>query len=365
MYHAIRLRCLLTRPPVSLGISTSGGGGGCFVRRLSAVGAPRPWGAGRRLCRFYGSSKGGVGSSEVRGAAASAGSSGRRERFHNEFLRGVVPWEKGNLTWQNFPYYVNEDVRQLLSECVASHLRHKGACQDYGDDYSESEEEDAESEDEVSESEIEDEGEDDWTRSSESKSGESDDDIDDDALKSVEELKKSVDDLRKLVPCTIEEFAKRIAGAEKGTTSESSESPESSEEEKKAYQRGLQRRNRKMELHYVINVMYIGQVENQFINQLVISVMYIGHVENQLLNKLGNQMLLVPIRSNVPAFQQGPALFLFVASIDPWPILLSTIASCSAVCAPSAECTVGSAIFYSISKTGSQPGSTAAVSPQV
>ncbi|KAL5212601.1 hypothetical protein ABZP36_023448 [Zizania latifolia] len=109
---------------------------------------------------------------------------------------------------------------------------------DYGDGYSESEEEDAESEDEVSESEIEDEGEDEWTRSSESKSGESDDDIDEDGLKSVEELKKSADDPRKLVPCTIEKFAKRIAGAEEGTTSESSESPESSEEEKKAYQRG-------------------------------------------------------------------------------------------------------------------------------
>ncbi|KAG8072404.1 hypothetical protein GUJ93_ZPchr0006g44535 [Zizania palustris] len=74
---------------------------------------------------------------------------------------------------------------------------------DYGDDYSESEEEEAESEDEVSESGIED----DWTRSSESKSGESDDDIDEDALKSVEDLKKSVDDPRKLVPCNIEEFS--------------------------------------------------------------------------------------------------------------------------------------------------------------
>ncbi|KAG8059428.1 hypothetical protein GUJ93_ZPchr0002g25003 [Zizania palustris] len=326
MYHAMRLRCLLTRPPVSLRISASVGGAGCFVRRFNAIGAPRPWGAGRRLCRFYGSSKGGVGSAEARGAAAAAGSSGRcieqeharlgerdqqewlsgerfltdckrrespfltrRERFRNEFLRRVVPWEKGNLTWQNFPYYVNEDARQLLSECAASHLRHKGvtaeygsrlqssggrmllqslpgtelyrerlvralahelqvpilvldssvlAPYDYGDDYSESEEEDAESEDEGSESEMEDEGEEDWTSNSEAKSGESDEDVDEDALKSVEELKKSVDDLRKLVPCTIEEFAKRIAGAEEGVTLESCESPESSEEEKRPYQKG-------------------------------------------------------------------------------------------------------------------------------
>jgi hypothetical protein len=144
----MRLRCLLQHPPLwckcsSLGISTTGGG--CFVRRFSAVGAPRPCDAGRRLCRFYGS-KGGVGSAEARGAGAAeaaAGSSGRcieqeharlgerdqqewlsgerflsdckkrespfltrRERFRIEFLRRVVPWEKGNLTWQNFPYYV-------------------------------------------------------------------------------------------------------------------------------------------------------------------------------------------------------------------------------------------------------------------
>lgn len=249
----MRLRCLLQHPPLwckcsSLGISTSGGG--CLVRRFSAVGAPRPCDAGRRLCRFYGS-KGGVGSAEARGAGAAeaaAGSSGRcseqeharlgerdqqewlsgerflsdckkrespfltrRERFRIEFLRRVVPWEKGNLTWQNFPYYVNENARQLLRECTASHLRHKGitseygsrlpssgrrillqslpgtelyrerlvralahelrvpllvldssvlAPYDFGEDYSESEEEDehGESEDEGSESEMEDEG---------------------------------------------------------------------------------------------------------------------------------------------------------------------------------------------------------------
>ncbi|KAM3225105.1 hypothetical protein ACQJBY_058069 [Aegilops geniculata] len=330
MHHAMRLRCLLQHPPLwckcsSLGISTSGGG--CLVRRFSAVGAPRPCDAGRRLCRFYGS-KGGVGSAEARGAGAAeaaAGSSGRcseqeharlgerdqqewlsgerflsdckkrespfltrRERFRIEFLRRVVPWEKGNLTWQNFPYYVNENARQLLRECTASHLRHKGitseygsrlpssgrrillqslpgtelyrerlvralahelrvpllvldssvlAPYDFGEDYSESEEEDehGESEDEGSESEMEDEGDEDWTSSNEAKSGESDDE---DALKSVEELKKSVDDLKKLVPCTIEEFAKRVIGEEEGTSSESPETAKSSEEDKRPFQRG-------------------------------------------------------------------------------------------------------------------------------
>ncbi|XP_048535895.1 uncharacterized protein LOC125514603 isoform X2 [Triticum urartu] len=330
MHHAMRLRCLLQHPPLwckcsSLGISTSGGG--CLVRRFSAVGAPRPCDAGRRLCRFYGS-KGGVGSAEARGAGAAeaaAGSSGRcseqeharlgerdqqewlsgerflsdckkrespfltrRERFRIEFRRRVVPWEKGNLTWQNFPYYVNENARQLLRECTASHLRHKGitseygsrlpssggrillqslpgtelyrerlvralahelrvpllvldssvlAPYDFGEDSSESEEEDehGESEDEGSESEMEDEGDEDWTSSNEAKSGESDDE---DALKSVGELKKSVDDLKKLVPCTIEEFAKRVVGEEEGTSSESPETAKSSEEDKRPFQRG-------------------------------------------------------------------------------------------------------------------------------
>ena len=30
----------------------------------------------------------------------------KRERFRNEFLRRVVPWEKSSLTWSNFPYHV-------------------------------------------------------------------------------------------------------------------------------------------------------------------------------------------------------------------------------------------------------------------
>ncbi|KAG2661583.1 hypothetical protein PVAP13_1KG208352 [Panicum virgatum] len=187
----------------------------------------------------------------------------------------------------SFFFIASESARQLLSECVASHLWHKGvtleygsrlessggrillqsspgtelyrerfvralahelrvpllvldssvlAPYDYGEDYSESEVEDehAESEDEGSESEMEDEGDEDWTSNNE-KSGESDDE---DALKSVEDLKKSVDDLKKLVPCTIEEFAKRIVGSEESTASDSSETPESPEEEKRPFQRG-------------------------------------------------------------------------------------------------------------------------------
>ncbi|VAI49319.1 unnamed protein product [Triticum turgidum subsp. durum] len=267
MHHAMRLRCLLQHPPLwckcsSLGISTSGGG--CLVRRFSAVGErdQQEWLSGERFL------------SDCRKRESPFLT--RRERFRIEFRRRVVPWEKGNLTWQNFPYYVNENARQLLRECTASHLRHKGitseygsrlpssggrillqslpgtelyrerlvralahelrvpllvldssvlAPYDFGEDSSESEEEDehGESEDE------------DWTSSNEAKSGESDDE---DALKSVGELKKSVDDLKKLVPCTIEEFAKRVVGEEEGTSSESPETAKSSEEDKRPFQRG-------------------------------------------------------------------------------------------------------------------------------
>lgn len=30
----------------------------------------------------------------------------KRERFKNEFLRRVVPWEKITVTWETFPYYI-------------------------------------------------------------------------------------------------------------------------------------------------------------------------------------------------------------------------------------------------------------------
>lgn len=152
MYYAMRLRCLLTRPPVSLAISASAGGGeGCFARRFGAAGR-RGRGRGAAAVPVLRLSKGGVGSAEARSAAAAEGSSGRcseqehaklgerdqqewlsgerfltdckrrespfltrRERFRNEFMRRVVPWEKGNLTWQNFPYYVKYDARTTCS----------------------------------------------------------------------------------------------------------------------------------------------------------------------------------------------------------------------------------------------------------
>ncbi|KQK18893.1 hypothetical protein BRADI_1g45297v3 [Brachypodium distachyon] len=324
MHRAMRLRCLL-RPPMSwepFSLSTPatvGGGAGRFgapdgLRRL---GAPhQPFSGRQRFSRFY-SSKEGVGSAET--TAGSGGGSGssssqqeharlgekdqqewlngerfltgckrqetpfltKRERFRNEFLRRAVPWEKSSLSWGNFPYYVDKNAKQLLTECVASHLRHKDVALDYGsrlqssggrillqslpgtelyrerfvralahelrvpflvldssvlapydfgEDCSENEEEDdqAESEDEGSESEVEDE--EDSTSSNEAKSGSSDTE---EAIKSIEE------DLKKLVPQTLEEFAKRVVGAqENSSAAESSGNAESPEEDKRPLQKG-------------------------------------------------------------------------------------------------------------------------------
>ncbi|KAL5199713.1 hypothetical protein ABZP36_020916 [Zizania latifolia] len=305
MHRAMRLCCLLRPPlwctPASVAAPLTRG---ALPRR-----PPRPFSGGRPLSRFY-CSKGGVSSAEAAVGSGSGSSSvqeharlgerdqqewlsgerfvigckrrespflTKRERFCNEFLRRVVPWEKSSLSWRNFPYYVDENARQLLSECVASHLRHRDAAleygsrlqssggrillqslpgtelyrerlvkalahelcvpllvldssvlapYDFGEDCSESEEEDghAESEDEGSELEVEDEGDED-----EAKSGESDDD---DAIKSVEDLKK-------LVPCTLEEFAKRVVGAEEScSAAESSGTAESPENGKKPLQKG-------------------------------------------------------------------------------------------------------------------------------
>ncbi|XP_020090267.1 uncharacterized protein LOC109711554 isoform X2 [Ananas comosus] len=212
----------------------------------------------------------------------------KRERFKNEFLRRVVPWEKTTVSWDNFPYYINENTKKVLVECASSHLRHKNfassygarlasssarillqsvpgtelyrerlvralarelqvpllvldssvlAPYDFGDDCaSESEtddEENAESGEEcTSESEEENEAsnEEEWTSSNEAKSGESDDD---------DALQKSAEALRKLVPCSLEEFAKRVSGeAESTSTSETSETAESSEQSKRPLKKG-------------------------------------------------------------------------------------------------------------------------------
>ncbi|XP_073010645.1 uncharacterized protein [Typha latifolia] len=211
----------------------------------------------------------------------------KRERFKNEFLRRVIPWEKITLSWDNFPYYINEHVKRLLVECAASHLRHKHFTSSYGarlassggsillqsipgtelyrerlvralahelqvpllvldssvlapydfgqgcTSEGETEDENAESGEEcTSESEIEDENDasnEEWTSSNEAKSNESDDDA----------VEVSAEAIKKLIPCSIEELAKTLAGeSESSEVSETSETVESSEQSKRPLGKG-------------------------------------------------------------------------------------------------------------------------------
>lgn len=214
----------------------------------------------------------------------------KRERFKNVFLRRVVPWEKINVSWETFPYYIHEQTKNLLVECAASHLKHNKFAASYGgrltssngrillqsmpgtelyrerlvralardlqvpllmldsnilaphdfgqecSSESETDEDNAESGEEcTSESEAEDENdasnEEDWASGSDAKSDCSDDDEVD--------VKASAEALKKLVPFNLEDFGKRVSGeTESASTSEKSDDGESSQQSKKAFKRG-------------------------------------------------------------------------------------------------------------------------------
>ncbi|XP_017971232.1 PREDICTED: uncharacterized protein LOC18608512 isoform X1 [Theobroma cacao] len=213
----------------------------------------------------------------------------RREKFKNEFLRRIVPWEKIHVSWETFPYYIHENTKNILVECVASHLKHKNlttsygarlasssgrillqsvpgtelyrerlvralarelqvpflvldssvlAPYDFGDDCSsESESDDDNLESAVectSESEIEDENdasnEEDWTSSNETRTDCSD----------VDEVQATAEAaLKKLVPYNLEEFEKRVSGeSESSSESSKSEAGESADKSKWLLKKG-------------------------------------------------------------------------------------------------------------------------------
>ncbi|CAN1255121.1 Outer mitochondrial transmembrane helix translocase [Linum perenne] len=56
----------------------------------------------------------------------------RRERFKNDFLRRVIPWEKIQVSWESFPYYIKKNTKNVLLECVTSHLKSKNVAVAYG-----------------------------------------------------------------------------------------------------------------------------------------------------------------------------------------------------------------------------------------
>ncbi|KAK8931420.1 Katanin p60 ATPase-containing subunit A1 [Platanthera zijinensis] len=212
----------------------------------------------------------------------------RRQRFKNEFLRRVVPWEKITVSWKTFPYHINEHTKSLLVECAASHLRQRKFASGYGArlasssgkillqslpgtelyrerlvralardlevpllvldssvlapfDFNEDYDSESESEDRnvesgegcTSESEDEEENEprneEEWVSDSESKSCESDDDGVD--------VRASAVSLKKILPSGLEEFANNISG-EVETVATSAESDASSEESKRPLKKG-------------------------------------------------------------------------------------------------------------------------------
>ncbi|KAL2243935.1 uncharacterized protein LOC105157217 isoform X1 [Sesamum indicum] len=205
----------------------------------------------------------------------------RRERFRNEFLRRVVPWEKITVSWDNFPYYLHDHTKKLLVECAASHLKHKKFTTDYGGrltsssgrillqsipgtelyrerlvralardlqvpvmvldgnilapyDFNEDESESDEENAETSESEVEDENdasnEEDYTSGGEARTDGSDDEVD---------IHASAEALRKLIPYNIEEFEKSVSGeSETSSTSSTSESGEPSDKANRPLKKG-------------------------------------------------------------------------------------------------------------------------------
>ncbi|WCJ40037.1 P-loop containing nucleoside triphosphate hydrolases superfamily protein [Euphorbia peplus] len=214
----------------------------------------------------------------------------RRERFKNEFLRRIVPWERIHVSWENFPYYVNEHTKSVLVECVSSHLKNKKcsvsygarlssssgrillqsvpgtelyrerivralardlqvpllvldgsvfASYDFADDGSSECESDDNAESEcTSESEVEDENhasnEEEWTSSGEAKTDCSDDDV------AAAEAKAEAA-LKKLIPfnLNLEEFAKRVSGeSDSSTETSTSEVAESSDTSERPLKKG-------------------------------------------------------------------------------------------------------------------------------
>ncbi|KAL5703801.1 hypothetical protein ACHQM5_022308 [Ranunculus cassubicifolius] len=210
----------------------------------------------------------------------------RRERFKNEFMRRVVPWEKITVSWDTFPYHIHGHTKNLLVECAASHLKNKKCTASYGSrltsssgrillqgspgtelyrerlvralahdlqvpllvldssvlapyDFgegcaseSDTDDESTESgEDGVSESDTDEENDisnaEEWGSGSEVKSD------------SEEEATTAAEALKKLVPYSIEDFAKRVSPEEESTSeSVESDTAESKDKSKRSLKKG-------------------------------------------------------------------------------------------------------------------------------
>ncbi|MQL80132.1 hypothetical protein Taro_012579, partial [Colocasia esculenta] len=192
----------------------------------------------------------------------------KKERFRNEFIRRLIPWEKIAVSWDTFPYYLNEDTKNLLLECATSHLKRGKFASSYGSrlasssgrillqssagselyrerlvralarelqvpllvldsaalapyDFGqegasedETDDENVESGEECAESEAEDENEsnneEELSSSNEANSdGSDDEDVD---------VQTSPEALRNIIPFSLEEFAQRVSGEDESTS---------------------------------------------------------------------------------------------------------------------------------------------------
>ncbi|XP_057453504.1 uncharacterized protein LOC130745336 isoform X2 [Lotus japonicus] len=56
----------------------------------------------------------------------------RRDEFKIEILTRIVPWEKINVSWDTFPYPIDEHTKSLLVEFADSHLRYNKFASSFG-----------------------------------------------------------------------------------------------------------------------------------------------------------------------------------------------------------------------------------------
>ncbi|KAL8153777.1 hypothetical protein V2J09_011537, partial [Rumex salicifolius] len=188
----------------------------------------------------------------------------KREKFKNEFMRRIVPWEKITVSWETFPYHIHEHTKNLLEECASSHLKHKKLTAAFGSrlssstgrillqsspgtelyrerlvralareqkvsvlvldssvlapfDFDQDYTSENESDDEECTSESDAEGDNDATNDEYASSSEAKSDVTEDEDIEV----RAAEALKKLVPFNLEDFEKRVSG-EPDSTSESS-----------------------------------------------------------------------------------------------------------------------------------------------
>lgn len=56
----------------------------------------------------------------------------KKSKFRKEILRRLVPWQKINVSWEMFPYFLEEHVKDTLMECAMAHLKRHEFAAHYG-----------------------------------------------------------------------------------------------------------------------------------------------------------------------------------------------------------------------------------------